>query len=326
MRVVVAAVVGMVAAWLAAGSMGLLAHPLRHALTWLAMAAAMMACWPAGRRSRREWGILAAGVVGGLILTAAATAAYNVLGVAVVLAVLARTHAGLDRRAMLTAALAATVLGVFRLACITIPVVWQAADGLGQAMGAVASAISGRPLWVGASLGGVDFLVLMVAFWGVWLAETERPRRTRAVCGLAAILAGHLGYLVLLSYAIDMADALPVHKSPELEIYVPPPWFLSDALRTLLPWSLPLVAGLVQAAIAAGMFRWAEWKAGMSPLPLGEGQGEGDLGGGPQHPRSRGESTPSPLAPLPKGEGRSPQGTSQLSAFRFPLSAFPSRC
>ena len=154
------------------------------------MAVAMSACWPAGRRSGREWAILAAGVVGGLVLSVPATAAYNVLGVAMLLAVLARAQGGLVRRAMLMAAFAATALGVFRLACTTIAVVWQAADGLGAAMGAVAAAVSGKPLRIGASLGGVDFLVLMLAFWGVWLAKTAPPRRLRAVCSLAAILAG----------------------------------------------------------------------------------------------------------------------------------------
>jgi hypothetical protein len=305
-RAVVAAVAGLVAAWLAAGAMGLLAHPLRHAMTWLAMAVVMLACWPMGRRSWKERGILAAGVVGGLILTMPATAAYNVLGVAMVLAVLARTQAGLDRRAMTMAAFAATALGVFRLACTTIPIVWLAADKLGQAMGAAASAVSGKPLWIGASLAGVDFLVLMLAFWGVWLAGTARPRRFRAICGLATILVGHLGYLVLIAYAIDLADALPVHMTPEPERYAPPPWFLSDALRTLLPWNLPIVAGLVQAIIAACMLRWATWKAESGGEKVESGKRKAE-----QEER-KAEVESASLSAF----------SFQLSRFRFPLSAF----
>jgi hypothetical protein len=93
-RAVVAAVAGLLAAWIGAGSMGLLAHPLRHALTWLAAAALLVAGWPQGRREWKEWGIMAAAILAGLILTVPATGVYSVLGVAVVLAVLSRMHTG----------------------------------------------------------------------------------------------------------------------------------------------------------------------------------------------------------------------------------------
>ena len=287
-RVIVAALAGMIAAWLAAGSIGLLAHPLRHALVWLAMAAVLLAGWPRAGDGGRGTGdgargtgttprgashppqpasrlpppapflTLAAALLAGLILTVPATGAYNVLGVALVLAVLAQTHTGLDQRALVIVAFAVAVLGVFRVACTTIAAAWQVADWLGCVLGTVASAISGRPLWVGATLGGVDFLVLMIAFCGAWLFWTVPPRWARAAYALAAVLVGHLGYLVLLSYSTDLANALPVHRPPEPPIYVPPPWFLSDAVRTLLPWDVPAVAAVIQVAIAACMFRWGK--------------------------------------------------------------------
>ena len=261
-RAVVAAVAGLLAAWIGAGSMGLLAHPLRHALTWLAAAVMLAAGWPQGRRAWKEWGVLAAAILAGLILTVPATGVYSVLGVAVVLAVLARMRTGLDHRALLITAFAVVVFGLFRLACTTIPTVWLAADWLGQAFGTVAAAISGKPLWVGATFGGVDFLVLMMALYGAWLLRTAPPRWPRAIYALAAILAAHFAYLTLLAYSGDLADALPAHApAPEAREYVPPPWFLSDALRTLLPWNVPALAGLVHAAVAACMLRWARWKA-----------------------------------------------------------------
>ncbi len=45
-RYLVAAASGLVAAWFAAGAMGLLGHPLRHALTWLAVITTVLAAWP----------------------------------------------------------------------------------------------------------------------------------------------------------------------------------------------------------------------------------------------------------------------------------------
>ena len=42
-RVAVAALAGMAAAWFAAGSTGLLSHPLRNGLTWLALAVVVLA-------------------------------------------------------------------------------------------------------------------------------------------------------------------------------------------------------------------------------------------------------------------------------------------
>ena len=43
---------GMVAAWLAAGSVGLLGGPLRHALTWLSLSVAVLAELAPAARTR----------------------------------------------------------------------------------------------------------------------------------------------------------------------------------------------------------------------------------------------------------------------------------
>jgi len=261
-RVVVAAVAGILAAWIAAGSIGLVAHPLRHALTWLTMGAVVVAAWP-GRARRAELGILAAAVVAGIALSVPAGAVYNVAAVALLLAVLARLKSGIDRRVLLAVAVAATVLAVYRLACASIPTVWLIADATGQALGRLAGTVCGRPLSIGATFAGLDFLVLMAALYGSWLAATRPPRLARALYAAAAILAGHLLYLILLACSNDLAAWLPVAVSPvDPDIagrYVPPPWYWSNALRTLLPWNVPLVAAAIQAAVAGLMFRWASW-------------------------------------------------------------------
>lgn len=287
--VVVVAVVA--AAWLAAGSVGLMAHPLRHALSWVALAVAILAGWPRPDRppgrsqgygdaaTMARWLGLVVGVGLGLIMTAANSPVVNVLAVTVVAAALVRLQAGLAARAILIAVLATAVLAIFRLACTSIPVVWWAADALGGTLGRLAGTILwalgwlagttlSKPLWSGATFGGVDFLVLMAALYAGWLAYTAPPRLPRAIYAAAAILLGHLTYLGVLAFSGDIVAALPD--------VVPPPesansrlgvWAWGNAARTLLPWNLPVVAGLIHAAIAAAMFRWAAWlpAAGADP-------------------------------------------------------------
>src|SRR3989442_10786355 len=53
-RYLFGAAAGLVAAWLAAGSTGLLGHPLRHVLTWIAVIVTLLAAWPSESRSGRR--------------------------------------------------------------------------------------------------------------------------------------------------------------------------------------------------------------------------------------------------------------------------------
>ncbi len=64
-RAVVAIIAGIAGAWIAAGSSGFLGHPLRHALTCLAMGVAVIAAWPWPDRAWKNWAILAAGIIAG---------------------------------------------------------------------------------------------------------------------------------------------------------------------------------------------------------------------------------------------------------------------
>jgi hypothetical protein len=266
-RVTVAALAGVVAAWIAAGDVGLVAHPLRHVLVWLALAVLGIAGWPHRRPSPREGVVLASGLLAAVLLNVAAAMAYNVLGVTLALAAVVRCHEGQNRRLLWIVALASGVLGVFRLAVMSIPTVWLLADGIAGAVGRLAGAVARRPLSIGCTFGGIDYLVFLGALLVVWLRSTPRPWLARAGYALAAIFAGHLAYLIVVAWAPDLAAALPVvAPPPPPEFYVPPPWNWSAAVGSLLPWNLPALAGLIHLATVAAMLRWTAW----SPMPADE--------------------------------------------------------
>lgn len=263
-RVVVAACAGLLAAWIAAGSTGLLVRPLQHALAWVGIGVVLGTGWPRRSLGLPEWGALAGAAVAAAILTVPAVSVYNVAAVCFVMAALGWTARDADRKALVVAACAVAVLAIYRLANATIPGVWLACDAIGQAIGRGAGALCGRPLWIGSSFAGLDFLVLMGALGAGWLHQTAPPRSLRAGYAGAAILGAHLLYLVVLAYGHDLLAMIP--KRPPVEpaayqsdLYVPPPWYWGDAVRRLLPWNLPVLAALIHALTAAAMFRWAPW-------------------------------------------------------------------
>ncbi len=139
-------------------------------------------------------------------------------------------------------------------------------------MGHLAGWAAGRPLDVGASFGGIDFLVLMAALEAGWLAATAPPRRGRAVWATLAILAAHAVYLLTLAFSCDLAAALPAPVRPTVtELSALAEWTWGNALRTLLPWKLPLLAAGLQAAVAAVMFRTTAWLPAAEPFSAGRG-------------------------------------------------------
>jgi len=189
-------------------------------------------------------------------MLASSVATINVLAVAMVLAMLAQVEGGIARRAILVGSMAVLAFALFRLAMQTLPAVSIVADALARHMGRFVGWACGRPLAIGPSFGGIDFLVLMTALYVGWLSISAPPRRTRAIWGAAAILAGHCLYLVVLAFSDDLASALPPVVKPEFtDISHRGLWTWGNALHALLPWSLPMLAALAQAAIAAAMFR-----------------------------------------------------------------------
>lgn len=257
---VAACLVGMAGAWIAAGSTGLMAPTLRHALGYLALGTATLAAWPRTRQSWAERLTLAVAVAAAIGLTVPATSLYNVLAFAILLAMLARAADGLDRMALDVSAFAVFALAVWRLAYESIPTVWLAADALGAALGRTASAAAGEPLWIGTTFAGLDFLVLMLGLVSGWLAWTA-PRTSRAALAVAGIFAGHFLYRLILAWSNRLVDVLPVAPAlpPPGDFYTPPDWQWTSALRSLVPWNVPVVAGVIQLAVAAILLRWARW-------------------------------------------------------------------
>jgi len=265
---IIAASAGMAAAWIAAGSIGLLAHPFRHALCWIAILVAVVAAWPRKGQSPGRWLLLAIGVVLAVAMTASNVPVVNVLAVVVVLAALSRLHGGVTGRVILLVALAAAVLGVFRFAYDSVPAVYLASNAIGRGSGWLAGNIARRPLEIGATFAGIDFLVLMAPLYVGWLIWTSPPRPGRAIFAALAIVAGQFVYLIVLAFCCDLLAALP-------DIVLPPPtdnsrlgvWAWGNAIRTLLPWNLPVVAAAVQITVAAVMFRWSAWLPPVEPEP-----------------------------------------------------------
>ncbi len=258
-QAVVILVAGMTAAWFAAGSTGLLGHPLQHALTWLCLAVAVVAAWPSQQRSFGSWAILAIGVGAGLLLTASTIPAVNILAVAVVLAAIAQISRGLNGRLATIAALGAIALGCFRFACDSTATLWLAADGAGSMLGRLAGWWAGCPLSVGATFGGIDFLVLMAVVYAGWIVCAVPPRR-RALWTAVAIVFGHFVYLFTLAYSEKLLSLLPDVVLPlASDINNVGLWTWGNGLRTLIPWNLPLWAVVVYGTICAIMVRSTPW-------------------------------------------------------------------
>jgi len=283
---VVAMMAGLAAAWTSAGSIGLVASPLVASLVWIEVAVALVALWPAPKQPPAAWYALGASVAILALATGWGTPEVVVLAVCLVLAALGAMQTGSAATAVRLTALAIAGFGLYRLACTSIPAVWFLADWLGRAVGWLAGSVLGLSLWVGPSCAGLDFRGLMVLLCAGWLVLTPGPRAARACYAAAAILGAQLLYLFILGHSQDLAAMLPDAPPPvrsEGELEQTPVWVWSESLRTALPWNLPLLAGLLQAAVAALMVRWGpplpgpEEASRRLTLPLRESTGTGRL-------------------------------------------------
>jgi hypothetical protein len=249
-----AAIAGLAAAWTAAGSMGLFAHPLQRVLTLALLAAAVLISPLPAKWTKRSLLGAAATAVAVVLVTASSLMVVNVAAPVLVLAFLASLLSGRDRSILLCASAAATTLALYRLAYTTIPIVWTMAETFSRGAGKLAGFICGRPLNVGATFAGLDFLVVMLALWATWVVQTGWPRRGRGLYAPAAIFGGHLCYLIILSYVPDVLSAMPPSDVQE-------GWSWAGLARKAVPWNLPMLAGVTQMLVAATMFRWSAWVA-----------------------------------------------------------------
>jgi hypothetical protein len=248
---------------MAAGSVGLAGHALRHALMWVLLTAVTAAAWPKVRTPAAILLVVLA-LAAALVMTASSLQAVNVLAVAVALAALAAGRSGGEKRALLVSAQAVALFALYRIAITSVPAAWVVADGVGGTLGRAAGAIAGQKLSIGPTFAGLDFLVLMFALLALWLAATPGPRGWRGMAGAGAILIGQAAYLILLAFAQDLASSIPAAAaSPTPLSPFEHPWSFWAAVKTLLPWNLPVIAGLIQTIVACVMLRWA-------PLPATE--------------------------------------------------------
>jgi len=280
--VLIAAVSGLVAAWVAAGSTGLLGHALRRGLTATLLVVAVILVWPRHGNAIARYVVLAAAVLIALPFIASSPPPANVLAVALVLLALAFGQSGAARTAILLSAEAVTVLAIYRLAYTSIPLVWQLADRLGGAFGYAAGWWTSRPLWIGATFAGLDILVTMAYLAVMVPLRCRRPTaRVSSVVGriwliAVAVFAGQFVYLMMLSYAAGFLQNLHVCYWIAISCAGQSAESLSTSCgqlaRNTVPWNLPVVAAAVQAVIAGGVFCWL---LGASEKPAAEAAATG---------------------------------------------------
>ncbi|MFW6108031.1 MAG: hypothetical protein ACOC70_02405, partial [bacterium] len=262
--VVVAAALGLLAGWTAAGSPGLLAHALRRIIVWTLLGGVLLGGWRLRGRGGLGLAALVACIVAAVVMVAAELPVVNVLAVVVVLGLMALVRVGPDRRALLLACTAVAILALYRHALTSIPFVWLASDALGRALGIVGAGFlngltnllthgAGYRVWLGASFAGLDVLVVMVALYVTWLV-VARPGWRCALIVLAAGVICHLVYLAHLTMAPAYLADLQV---PEPEGRVWPPkvlWTWTGSIRELIPWNLPALACILHGLLAVFIF------------------------------------------------------------------------
>ena len=251
-RVMIAALAGVAAAWAAAGSVGLLAHALERALTLGLLAVAVLVLPFPSKRARSLLVRSTAATIAAVLMIASSQPVVNISAVALLLAFLASLFSGRDRSVLLSASVGVTALALYRLAYTTIPLVWMAADSLGHGLGRLAGLLSSRPLNVGATFAGLDYLVVMLALWAAWTTMAGGPRATRAAYGLIGIVAGHFGYLIALSYVPDLLAAVPRPHAQDS-------WSWAGLFYKAVPWNVPVLACAIHLLVGAALFRWSAW-------------------------------------------------------------------
>ncbi len=254
---VVATLAALAAAWIAAGSTGLLAQPLQRGLTLLALAVALLA--PAGN-TVRPW--VARALLTPLIAGAALVCTFlnapsaGIMAAALVLAFLSLLSKDQPRDVFAVGAATCAAFGVFTFARTAVPWVWLAADGLGNSLSGLASLLLHKPLNTGATFAGVDFLFVTVLFWIGCLAHTKAPRTVRALYGFAAISAGQMLYLSILAFVPDIGAWANGPSGASA------PFPLSSFHRFALsfaPWNLPVLLGVIDLVVIAALIRWSIW-------------------------------------------------------------------
>ena len=257
------------AAWVAAGSSGLLAHSLRHVLTCLLLGVAIVAAWPSLSKAWRNGVVLSGGIAISFLLAVFPLEVANILSVVIILSMLAHLHGEVDGRVFFITALAVLCFAVCHFLFRAYPSFWTIENHLGQTLGWLASKITSQTLSIGATFGGVDFLLLMIFLYGFWLYNSASPRIQRALYAGLGIIVAQFIYLVALAYSEKIVAAMPDPIYPVENDYMrmgATVW--QNSLRAMIPWNLPIIAVILQLFVATLMFRMTSWRvdpSGMVP-------------------------------------------------------------
>ena len=152
-------------------------------------------------------------------------------------------------------AIAIGCFAIYRILLFCVPPVWMITNALAHGLGKTAGAIAGQPLRVGPTFAGIDFVVLMVTWFAICLANSPAPRRRRALIGFSAILGVHLIYLLFVTQAGRLVLLFPELTPPDPNAYLDPDASVGEALwrsmlRHMTPWSFPVIGMLLHAGVA----------------------------------------------------------------------------
>ncbi len=264
---VLSCLAGLTAAWVAAGSLGLLAHPLRRTLVALLLLGGVLTVSRWQSPPWKNW--LRPFIATASVITCLA-APYPVLPVlacALTLGWLAAGRAAGAKHLLRTAAQATLVFALYHFAATLIPWGWLAADRIAQAMGRLISFIVPWPLSVGPTFAGLDYLVLSLAFCLLLVRQSDASgKRALALRWTAGILVAHGLYLILLAAFPKWRQWLPDITIPSAFPGLPgKPKPLGDEIM----WQLPLLGWLCHLPLLAfAARRLVKPAAEVAPAPV----------------------------------------------------------
>ncbi len=137
--------------------------------------------------------------------------------------------------------MATAIFGLFRAAVLSIPFFWGFIDKLAHFIGNIAGFLVGKPFWPGSTFAGIDYIVLMTAWYLLWILHVPANKKKYAIYlyGGLSIIAGHLCYLMIGALVPGLLDS-----TGKL--------FSSGALK----WYFPALACLIHLPTAGLMYRW----------------------------------------------------------------------
>ena len=269
---VVLCLAGLTASWVAAGSIGLLAHPFRRTLVAILLLGGVLAVtpWQTFSFSWKRWLKLLLAIACVVACLAAPYPVLQVLACALTLGWMTAGRIG-DPLPRATAQ-AVLVFALYQFAITLIPWGWWLADQLAQGIGYLISMVLPWPLSVGPTFAGLDYLILSVAFCLLLIRKLDAPRkRVVALRWTAGILVAHLVYLILLAAFPKWRQWLP--EIPVQSAFPGLPASKTKPFGDVILWQLPLL-GLILHLPLVTLAAWRfgrggiQSPAGPSPSPV----------------------------------------------------------